>query len=209
MQIAISTQFKHILISGFLLWLFAVVGTTLVAFTQQETIELIADNEKRALLRNLYALLPADQLDNDIAQDSIQLPASELLGSETSTMAYRARKNQQPAAIIFNTVAPGGYSGNIHLLIGVYLDGRLAGVRAVKHNETPGLGDAIEERKSDWILGFNGKSLENPQPDQWKVKRDGGEFDQITGATITPRAVVNAVKKTLEYYQLHRERLFL
>ncbi len=209
MPIEISSKYKHILISGFLLWLFSVVGTTLVALTQQETVERIADNEKRVLLRNLYALLPADRLDNDIAQDSIELTASALLGTDEPQMAYRARKDQQPVAIIFNAIAPDGYSGNIHLLVGVYEDGSLAGVRAVKHAETPGLGDAIEIRKSDWILGFDGKSLDDPLPDGWKVKRDGGEFDQITGATITPRAIVNAVKKTLQYYQLNRERLFL
>ncbi len=205
----ISSKYKHILISGFLLWLFSVVGTTLVALTQQETVARIADNEKRVLLRNLYELLPADRLDNDIAQDSIELSASPLLGTDDPQLAYRARKEQQPVAIIFNAIAPDGYSGNIHLLIGVYEDGSLAGVRAVKHAETPGLGDAIETRKSDWILGFDGKSLDNPVADAWKVKRDGGEFDQITGATITPRAIVNAVRKTLEYYQIHRERLFL
>ncbi len=205
----ISSKYKHILISGFLLWLFSVVGTTLVALTQQETVDRIADNEKRVLLRNLYALLPADRLDNDIAQDSIELAASALLGTSDKSMAYRARKDQQPVAIIFNAIAPEGYSGNIHLLIGVYEDGSLAGVRAVKHAETPGLGDAIEIRKSDWVLGFDGKSLENPIPEAWLVKRDGGEFDQITGATITPRAIVKAVKKTLEYYQLNRETLFL
>ncbi len=205
----ISSKYKHILISGFLLWLFSVVGTTLVALTQQETVDRIADNEKRVLLRNLYALLPADRLDNDIAQDSIELAASALLGTTDISMAYRARKDQQPVAIIFNAIAPEGYSGNIHLLIGVYEDGSLAGVRAVKHAETPGLGDAIEIRKSDWVLGFDGKSLENPIPEAWLVKRDGGEFDQITGATITPRAIVKAVKKTLEYYQLNRETLFL
>ena len=196
------------MISGFLLWLFSVVGTMLVALTQQETLERIAANEKKVLLRNLYALLPEDQLDNDIAQDTINLPPSELLGTEVASVAYRARNNEQPVAVIFNVVAPGGYNGDIHMLVGVYENATLAGARVVKHNETPGLGDAIESRKSDWILGFNGRSLENPAPDLWKVKRDGGKFDQITGATITPRAIVKAVKKTLEYYQLNREKLY-
>mgnify|MGYP000267117961 CR=1 FL=1 len=161
------------------------------------------------LLRNLYALLPADRLDNDIAQDSIELPPSALLGTEAPSLAYRARKQQQAVAVIFNAVAPDGYSGKIYLLVGVYADGSVAGVRAVKHSETPGLGDAIEVRKSDWILGFDGKSLDDPPADGWTVRRDGGAFDQMTGATITSRSIVKAVKKTLEYYQLHRERLFL
>ncbi len=201
-------NYKQIMISGFLLWLFSVIGTTLVAFTQQSTLERIAANEKKVLLRNLYALIPSDQMDNDIALDTLQVPSSTLLGTDSNSVVYRARKQNEPIAVVFNTVAPGGYSGNIYLLIAVYENGTLAGVRAVKHSETPGLGDAIEIRKSDWILGFDGKSLINPIVDFWKVKRDGGEFDQITGATITPRAIVKAVKNTLEYYQLNREELY-
>ena len=201
-------NYKQIMISGFLLWLFSVIGTTLVAFTQQSTLERIAANEKKVLLRNLYALIPSDQMDNDIALDTLQVPSSTLLGTDSNSVIYRARKQNEPVAVVFNTVAPGGYSGNIYLLIAVYENGTLAGVRAVKHSETPGLGDAIEIRKSDWILGFDGKSLINPIVDFWKVKRDGGEFDQITGATITPRAIVKAVKNTLEYYQLNREDLY-
>lgn len=202
-------NFKQILISGFLLWLFAVMGTALVSYTQQQTQQLIAANERKVLLRNLYALLPADKLDNDIAQDVIEIPPSPLLGTRSVTPVYRARKDSEPVAAIFNAVAPDGYSGNIRLLVGVYDDGTLAGVRVVKHAETPGLGDAVEVRKSDWILGFNDKSLADPEPEMWKVKRDGGAFDQITGATITSRAVVNAVENTLEYYQLNKESLYL
>jgi len=201
-------NYKQIMISGFLLWLFSVIGTTLVAFTQQSTLERIAANEKKVLLRNLYALIPAEQMDNDIALDILQISSSSLLGTDSESVVYRARKQNEPIAVVFNAIAPGGYSGNIYLLIAVYEDGTLAGVRAVKHNETPGLGDSIEVRKSDWILGFDGKSLTSPMIDLWKVKRDGGHFDQITGATITPRAIVKAVKNTLEYYQLNREDLY-
>ena len=201
-------NYKQIMISGFLLWFFSVIGTTLVAFTQQNTLELIAANEKKVLLRNLYALIPSDQMDNDIALDTLQVTPSNLLGTDSESIVYRARKQDEPVAVVFNTIAPGGYSGNIYLLIAVYDDGTLAGVRGVKHNETPGLGDAIEIRKSEWILGFDGKSLIDPIVDFWKVKRDGGHFDQITGATITPRAIVKAVKNTLDYYELNRKRLY-
>jgi len=201
-------KYKQILISGFLLWLFSVIGTTLVAFTQQTTLERIAANEKKVLLRNLYALLPAEQMDNDIAQDILQVEASDLLGTDSPSIVYRARKDNQPVAVVFNSIATGGYNGNINLLIAVYENGMLGGVRAVKHNETPGLGDAIEVRKSDWVLQFDGKSLVDPVIELWKVKRDGGEFDQITGATITPRAIVKAVKNTLDYYQINQERLY-
>lgn len=201
-------NYKQILISGFLLWLYSVIGTTLVSFTAQETSDLIAANERKVLLRNLYALLPRDQLDNDIAQDVIEIEPSPLLGTTEPSSVYRARLKGSPVAVIFRAIAPDGYNGNIHLLIGVYEDGTLAGVRAVKHAETPGLGDAIEVRKSDWILGFDGKSLGDPALEQWKVKRDGGVFDQITGATITPRAIVKTVRQTLEYYRQHRETLY-
>ena len=201
-------KYKQILISGFLLWLFSVIGTAMVSFTQQGTLERIADNERQVLLRNLYELLPPEQLDNDIAEDAIELAPSLLLGSSAPTSAYRARKDGEPVAIIFRAIAPEGYSGEIHLLVGVYTDGSLAGVRVVKHAETPGLGDAIETRKSEWIHGFDGRSLGDPPVDRWKVRRDGGDFDQITGATITPRAIVKAVRNTLQYYREHEETLF-
>ncbi len=202
-------NFKQILISGFLLWLFSVVGTTLVAITQQQTIERIAANEKKVLLKNLYALIPASKLNNDIAQDSLVVDANPLLGTQDQSLVYRARMDDEPVAAVFNTIAPDGYSGAIHLLVGVYANGKLAGVRVVKHNETPGLGDGIEIRKSDWILAFDDQSLENPIPELWKVKRDGGVYDQMTGATITPRAIVKAVKNTLVYFSQNHETLFL
>ena len=204
----IAVNRRQVLISGAFLWLFAVAGTTLVAFTESSTSAAIAENERQLLLRNLYALLPRDQFDNDIATDTIELPAAPLLGTDSSSIAYRARRNGEPIAIVFNSIATNGYSGSIHLLVGVYVDGSLAGVRVVRHSETPGLGDAIELRKSDWITGFDGKSLDNPQREGWRVKRDGGEFDQLTGATITPRAVVRAVHNTLLYYRGNTDKLF-
>jgi len=204
----VTMNSRQILLSGLFLWIFAVVGTGFVALTEANTRDLIAENERRVLLRNLNALLPEEKFNNDIATDTRQLPASPLLGTESASTVYRARMNDEPVAAIFSSIAPNGYSGKIHLLIGVYGDGSLAGVRAVKHSETPGLGDAIEVRKSDWILDFNDKSLTNPSPEKWAVKRDGGEFDQFTGATITPRAVVQAVKNSLLYYQQNADKLF-
>ncbi len=201
-------NYKQILISGFLLWLFAVVGVGLVATTFVVTEDRIVENERQALLKALHELLPADRFDNDIASDSILLPHAYKLGTTEPVTVWRARKNGEPVAIIFKTVAPDGYNGAIHLLVGIYVDGSLAGVRVVKHNETPGLGDGIEIRKSDWIRQFDGKSLDNPKPEQWKVRRDGGAFDQMTGATITPRAIVKAVKSALAYYDEHKEELF-
>ena len=204
----ITLNRRQILLSGAFLWLFAVGGTTLVAFTEYSTSSAIAENERQLLLRNLYALLPEDQLDNDIASDILSLPASPLLGTDAATLAYRARRAGEPVAAVFNSVAPNGYNGRIHLLVGVYVDGSLAGVRVVKHAETPGLGDAVEIRKSPWIRSFDDKSLSNPGKRGWRVKRDGGEFDQFTGATITPRAVVKAVHNTLLYYQQNADIIF-
>lgn len=204
----ITLNRRQILISGTFLWLFAVVGTTLVALTEYASRDAIADNERAVLLRNLYALLPADRLDNDIAGDIIEVPASPLLGTTQRSTVYRARRQGEPVAAIFNSIAPDGYSGRIHLLVGVYVDGSIAGVRVVKHAETPGLGDAIEIRKSPWILGFDTKSLQDPDISRWAVRRDGGDFDQLTGATITPRAVVAAVRNTLLYYRQNAAMIF-
>ncbi len=199
---------RQILLSGLFLSLFAVVGTSFVAVTEHNTRAAIAENERRVLLRNLHALLSAEKLDNDIVTDTLLIPASELLGSESESVVYRARLRGEPVAAIFNSIAPDGYSGKIHLLVGVYVDGKIAGVRAVKHAETPGLGDALEIKKSNWVLDFNGKSLDNPTRGAWLVKRDGGVFDQFTGATISPRAVVQAVKNTLIYYQQNATTIF-
>jgi len=199
---------RQILLSGLFLWLFAVAGTTFVAVTENLAREPIVENERRVLLRNLHALLPAHELDNDIVTDTLHIPASELLGTDEPSLVYRARYQSVPVAAIFNSIAPNGYSGKIHLLVGVYFDGSIAGVRALKHNETPGLGDAIEIRKSDWILDFDGKSFGNPLRALWLVKRDKGVYDQFTGATITPRAVVEAVKNTLLYYEQNAGEIF-
>ena len=199
---------RQILLSGLFLCLFAVVGTSFVAVTEYNTRQAIAENERRVLLRNLHALLPAEKLDNDIVSDTRLIMASPLLGTENKRPVYRARLRGEPVAVVFNSIAPNGYSGKIHLLVGVYFDGSVAGVRAIKHAETPGLGDAIEIQKSPWVLDFDGKSLDNPVAARWSVERDGGDFDQFTGATITPRAVVQAVEKTLLYYENNADNLF-
>ena len=204
----IAINRRQILLSGVFLSLFAVAGTTLVALTEYSTSEAIIENEREVLLRNLYALLPMDRLDNDLAADTLEVPASTLLGTDGDSTVYRARLNGEPVAAIFNSIAPDGYNGKIHLLVGVFIDASLAGVRVVKHAETPGLGDAVEIRKSPWINDFAGKSLTNPDQDHWRVKRDGGYFDQFTGATITPRAVVAAERNTLLYYQQNADMIF-
>jgi len=197
----------RMLIAGVLLGAFGIAGSSLVAFTHERTAERIAANEREAMLALLHALVPAQSVDNDMLTDRIQVHSPRLLGSDATTV-YRGRLDGAPAAAVLTTLAPDGYSGPIKLLVAVRRDGTLSGVRVLSQKETPGLGDRIEEDKSDWIHGFDGKSLGKPPLEKWGVKRDGGAFDQLTGATITPRAVVRAVKKTLLYYRDNADQLF-
>lgn len=199
---------KTILITASLLVFFAIAGAALVGLTYSQTVDDIKYNEKLTLLKKLNNIIPADSYNNDLLLDTITLNAETLLGTKEQTLAYRARNNNQNVAVVLSSVAPGGYNGPIHLLVGIYADGTLAGVRVVKHRETPGLGDAVEISRSDWILDFNDKSLQQPSSLFWKVKRDGGIFDQFTGATITPRAVVKAVHDALLYYENNSTVLF-
>jgi electron transport complex protein RnfG len=197
---------RQIGITAAILLLFAVLGTAMVAATYEGTRERIAANERATLLRKLNQLIAPDAYDNNLLDDSIELPAGEL--ADRPLRVYRARRQGQPVAVVMNTIAPDGYSGSIYLLVGISHDGRVAGVRVITHRETPGLGDDIDEERSDWIYGFNGRSLGDPPTGQWAVKKDGGVFDQFTGATISPRAVVRAVQAALLYYRAHRDALF-
>lgn len=199
---------RNTLLSSLLLGLFAVIGTGLVAMTYDATDERIKENERQALLRSLHALVPPQRHDNDPYSDVIEVTDLERLGSKESISIYRARMKNKPVAAIIASIAPDGYSGSIKLLVAINYDGQLAGVRVISHRETPGLGDRIEEQRSDWILDFNSRSLKAPGPAQWKVKKDGGIFDQFTGATITPRAIVKAVHNSLLYYRDKRDIIF-
>jgi len=195
------------LIAAFILGAFAIAGTTLVSFTYAFTKERIALNERQTLLKSLNALVPKESVDNDMASDTLVVSHPELLGADETTV-YRGRMMNDPIAAVLTPVVHDGYSGPIKLLVAVRYDGTLGGVRVISHKETPGLGDKIEESRSDWIYGFSGKSLDNPSAEQWKVKRDGGIFDQFTGATITPRSIVKAVKNTLLYVKDNRDALY-
>ena len=199
---------KNMGISAFLLGLFAIIGTALVSTTYTFTADRIAENHRNALLKSLYELITPEQHDNDLFTDTVEVVEPTLLGTKNPVTIYRARKAGKPVAAIINSIAPDGYSGNIHLLVAIYDNGSLAGVRVVAHKETPGLGDAIELPRSDWILGFNQRSLNNPEAKSWAVKRDGGVFDQFTGATITPRAIVKAVYNSLIYFKANKETIF-
>jgi electron transport complex protein RnfG len=195
------------LIAGTLLAMFGVAGSGLVAFTHDQTRERIAANERQALLDRLHELVPEDAVDNDMVSDTITVSDPGRLGSPATTV-YRGRKEGEPVALVLNPVVPNGYAGPIKLLVAVRRDGTLGGVRVISHKETPGLGDKIETDRSDWVFGFDGKSLGDPPAEKWKVKKDGGVFDQFTGATITPRAIVKTVEKTLEYVHDHQPELY-
>ncbi|MFZ5522994.1 MAG: electron transport complex subunit RsxG [Pseudomonadota bacterium] len=187
---------------------FALIGTALLALTYQLTHEPIARSEEKEKLKLVTQIAPAETYDNDIIKDTAELAADKLLGNEDTTVAYLGRLKHQPSIAVLQVIAPDGYSGKIRLIISIDSDGRIGGVRVISHKETPGLGDYIEIAKNKWITVFDGTSLDNHKDADWKVKKDGGQFDYMAGATITPRAVVKAVHKALQYYAQHRDELF-
>jgi len=198
--------------AGFSLAFFALISVLFVTTTNRLTEARIAENKAMMLLQVLNDVVPQDSYDNDLVKTRFSLKKGDTAsesGFERDAHIYLARKNDMPVAAIFEVTTLKGYSGAITLMIGISAtDYTVTGVRVVQHKETPGLGDKMEIRKSNWLLAFNGKSLENPAISGWLVKKDGGEFDQFTGATITPRAVVNAVKTTLLYAREHMNELF-
>jgi electron transport complex protein RnfG len=201
--------FKHALSTAGIMIGFTILGTALLAYTYSTTREPIARSEAAARMALFRQILPETLHDNDLLRDTLQIPAGGDLGNRDETLAYRARLNGQPSAVILEAVAPDGYSGDIKLLIAVRADGEIVGVRVLAHKETPGLGDYIDINHGDWIKkSFDGQSLAKTSSDHWQVKKDGGLFDHMAGATITPRAVVKAVHKALQYYAQHREEIF-
>lgn len=202
-----ETLWKAISKPGLALAGFALLGTLLLAVAYDLTRPLIEANERETTLKRLNALVDAHSYDNDLLTDQVTLPA-DAFNSAESVSVYRARKQGVPVAALFTVTAPDGYNGKIRMVVAVRADQTLAGVRILAHKETPGLGDKIEVEKDNWILGFASKSLQNPPPDAWAVRKDGGEFDQFSGATITPRAVVKTVKSTLLWSQQNFTKLF-
>jgi electron transport complex protein RnfG len=187
---------------------FAVLCTTLLAGMVALTHERIAEHERAAQRAALAAVLPADGYDNDPIADTISLAAPEGLGSTKPQIIYRARRGDVPVAAVLSVVAPDGYAGAIRLLIGVLATGEIIGVRVLAHQETPGLADGIERAKSPWVEQFVGRSRANTVEADWRVRKDGGAFDQFAGATVTPRAIVRAVARALAWYDDHRDQVF-
>jgi len=188
--------------------LLAIIGTALLAGVNRFTAARIAEQEMRVMRNRLEQIIGPEQYNNDLMHDLFSFQNERYFPSGQTVVAYRARLDGKAVAVVLEIAAINGYNGMIKLMVGIKENGTLSGVRITSHKETPGLGDAIEADKSDWVLGFSGKSLLQPSRDGWSVKRDGGEFDQFTGATITPRAVVDAVRLTLEFYAGHRTFLF-
>jgi electron transport complex protein RnfG len=189
------------------LGLFAIATTAMIASTFLTTKDRIAEQERIAQAKALLEVISLERHNNSMLDNSLAIGPEPELGLKGEQKIFIARNDDELVGFIFPVVAPDGYSGNIKLIVGVNVDGSVAGVRALSHNETPGLGDKVDLKKSDWILSFNGKSLGNPVAELWKVKKDKGVFDQFTGATITPRAVTNAVYKTLNYYAVHKAKI--
>jgi len=194
--------------NGLILGLFAVITSGLIALTYFGTQEQIEQQRQQTLLAILDELVSRDSYDNNMAQDCVLVTSQAYLGTATPQHIYRATLAGEPVAAVIETTAPNGYSGRIELVVGVTKDATVSGVRVIEHKETPGLGDKIDLRISDWVLGFNGQQLTEANASNWAVRKDGGQFDQFTGATITPRAVVNAVKNTLVYYQTNKDAIF-
>jgi electron transport complex protein RnfG len=196
--------------NSFILAAFAIITAGALALTNLGTQDRIAAAERAAQQRALFEIIPLQDHDNDLLSDTIPVPESgwEPLGAGGENKIYRARQGNEITALIVPATAHDGYSGDISMIVGVKRDGSIAGVRVLLHKETPGLGDKIELKKHQWILSFNGKSLNIPVIEEWKVKKDGGVFDQFAGATITPRAVVGQIKRVLEFVAANQQSLF-
>jgi electron transport complex protein RnfG len=195
--------------NSLLLAMFAVCTTLLIAGTYLSTRDRIGEQKRMAEEKALLQIVPRQRHDNSMLDDVIVVgPDATGLNLTENKRIYLARKGDSVVAAIIPVRAPDGYTGDIDLIVGVNADGSIAGVRALSHRETPGLGDKVDIKKSDWVLGFNGRSLHNPELPGWAVKKDKGVFDQFTGATITPRAVVAATLRALQYADANRKTLF-
>lgn len=193
--------------NGVILGTFAVLATTLIIIAQLLTADRIEAQQRQELMRTLNTLIPPAMHDNDLYSDCVLLQQPDILGLAEQPV-YRARINGEPSAVAIRTTAPDGYSGQIHMLVALSPQGVVKGVRVLQHRETPGLGDKIEVERHPWILSFDGQRVRSENDARWAVRRDGGMFDQFTGATITPRAVVNAVARTTWFAQSQMDALF-
>jgi electron transport complex protein RnfG len=194
--------------SGVTLAVIGAICTALVALTYQSTAQRIEDNEKAWLERSLQPALSGLFFDSGVTESKIILPPPHGLPGSDAAIVYRVYAESEPVAALFVVSARDGYAGPIRILVGIDTAGQVTGVHVLEHRETPGLGDRVESGKSDWVQQFNGRSLLEPEPAGWRIKSDGGQFDQLTGASVTPRAIIKAVKETLLYFDLHTDEIF-
>jgi electron transport complex protein RnfG len=204
-----DTVIKHTSVTALTMVAFALIGTALLAYVFNITREPIEKSEAEARLALFRQILPDDHYygdpkskdDDSLLNNVVDIAPNDLLGNKTPSKAYIAKQDHKFAAVILEAIAHDGYSGDIKLLIAIRADGTVSGVRVLTHKETPGLGDYIDIAHGNWIKLFDNESVEKTPAEQWKVKKDGGKFDYMVGATITPRAVVKAVAKALQFYQ--------
>jgi len=197
---------KLIFITALMLAAFSLIASVMIVVTYKSTASVIKENQHKFLMQSLSAVMPLSEYDNDLISDSFFVNHSLL--SQDDSLIYPAFKNDQAKGAIITAIAPNGYNGKIKVIVGLNYSGEIHAVRVVEHKETPGLGDPIERKRSNWIEQFSKQSLNSPLQEDWLVKKDGGDFDQLTGATITPRAVVSAVKNSLLFYKEQREQIF-
>jgi len=199
---------QTIIKTGATLAVIAAICTTLVAATYQLTRERIVANEKALLEQALQPALAGLFYEGGVSESRlVMLPPHDLPGNDTA-LIYRVYAQDKPVAALFAVTARDGFSGLIRILVGVESDGTITGIRILQHRETPGLGDKIESARSDWIFQFDGRSMGDPEVTGWAIRNDGGEFDQLTGASVTPRAVIGAIRDTLLYFDVHRDEIF-
>lgn len=194
--------------SGLTLAAIAAICTSLVATTYHLTADRIAANDKALLEQSLQPALANLFYDSGVSESKLVLrPPHELPGNDEA-LIYRVYAQDEPVAALFVVTARDGFSGPIRILLGVDMTGVVTGIRILQHRETPGLGDKIEPSRSDWVEQFPGRALGDPDVTQWAIRRDGGQFDQLTGASVTPRAVIKAMRDTLVYFNANREAIF-
>ena len=200
--------FKNALKTAITMLAFALIGTSLLAYVFDITRAPIEASEKEARLALFKEILPVNVYDNDLLKTTVEIGPNDLLGNRISTIANIAKYNNKTAGVVLEAIAHDGYSGDIKLLIAIRADGSISGVRVLAHKETPGLGDYIDIAHGKWIKLFDDESVHKTPTANWQVKKDGGKFDYMVGATITPRAVVKAILKALQFYEINKQTLF-
>jgi electron transport complex protein RnfG len=199
------SEYKTILKTISIISLLGLIFAISLSITFEKSNPIIEQNKIKFKIKLLNDVLGGVDYDNDLIDAYIRIKPNELLKNKIEKYAYLAKKNNILQAVLIESIAPDGYSGEINILTAIRSNGEIIGTRIIDHKETPGLGDYIDQKKSSWISNFNGMSLNNRTDPDWRVKKDQGTFDYKAGATITPRAVIKSVKNTLLFYKENRE----